>query len=101
MLALSNDAVHAIRATTGSGGGEPARPGAIRLVALNAERAGTVTGLPAGDPEPGDVVVSRDGATCYLDHDLADELTDKTLHTAIANPDDTKGTLVFALVDQL
>ena len=98
MLSLSDDAVRAIRAATRSGGGEPNAVGAVRLVALSAERTGTVTGLPVGDPEPGDVVLSRDGATCYLDQDLADELTDKILHAA-AGPD-TDGTLVFTLLHQ-
>jgi hypothetical protein len=97
MLSLSDDAVRAIRAATRSGGGEPP-VGAVRLVALSAERTGTVTGLPVDDPEPGDVVVSRDGATCYLDQDLADELTNKILHAA-AGPD-IDGTLVFTLLDQ-
>jgi hypothetical protein len=97
MLSFSDDAVRAIRASTRSGGEEPP-VGAVRLVTLSAERAGTVTGLPVGDPEPGDVVLSRDGATCYLDQDLADELTDKILHAA-AGPD-TDGTLLFTLLDQ-
>jgi hypothetical protein len=98
VLTLSNDAVSTIRATTRIGAEEPSRAGAVRLVALSAQPTGTVTGRTVGDPQPGDVVVSRDGATCYLDQDLADELTAKILHPA-AGPD-TDGTLVFALLDQ-
>jgi hypothetical protein len=98
MLSLSDDAVRGIRAATRSVGGEPNPVGAVRLVTLSAERTGTVTGVPVDDPEPGDVVLSREGATCYLDQDLADELTDKILH-AVAGPD-TEGTLVFTLLDQ-
>jgi hypothetical protein len=98
MLSLSDDAVRVIRAATRSGRGEPNPVGAVRLVALSAERTGTVTGVTVDDPEPGDVVLSREGATCYLDQDLADELTDKILH-AVAGPD-TEGTLVFTLLDQ-
>ena len=96
MLSLSDDAVRAIRAATRSGGGEPNPVGAVRLVALGG--TGTVTGVPVDDPEPGDVVLSREGATCYLDQDLADELTDKILHAAVGP--DTDGTVVFTLLDQ-
>lgn len=99
MLTLSDDAVRVIHAVARTGE-QPAPVGGVRLVALNADRTGAVTAVPVSDPEPGDLVVSRAGATCCVDQELATELTDKTLDAA--GPDaglDSDGTLVFDLLD--
>lgn len=75
-------------------------PGALpmRLVSPAGPPGDGVHLEPAGDPDPDDVVVSRRGATLYLDRGLAARLHDKTLHAQASS--DSTGSVVFTLLDQ-
>lgn len=107
MLTLTDAAVDAIRLVSGAthpaGGAaratsEPGGALPMRLVAPIGPGSPAVHLEPAGDPAPTDTVVSRGGATLYLDRALTERLRDKTLHAQAAS--DSTGSVEFTLLDQ-
>jgi len=107
MLELTRPAVDAIRDLTRrrqhTDATKPAEEtaGGVRLVSL--QTGHSVLGVPVEEPEPGDLVISRHGATCFVDPDLAEALDDKQLQAPRHDParhPDLGTTVTFALRPQ-
>ena len=94
MLALTNDAVTAIRSLTA----QPDLPDetGLRIAAAAAEEGPPLALSLSAGPQPGDQLVESDGARVYLDSGAAAALDDKALDADVSD----QGEVRFQLTDQ-